>query len=164
MMIAHVHGLFEKVDGVVDFNPADPATSTLDVRIEAASITTRDSQRDAHLKSPDFLDAERYPYLYFKSTRIELLDETHARVFGNLTIRDITREVVLDTEFNGMAKSPWGSMSAGFAASTKINRKDWGLTWNVALETGGWLVDDTININIELEIVQQPETVAAASA
>lgn len=162
MMISSVHGQFEKVGGTVNFDPQNPAATTVDVQIEAASITTRDSQRDGHLVSPDFLDAAAYPYLTFKSKRVEVLDETHARLTGDLTIRDVTKEVALDVEYNGMAKSPWGTTNAGFSASTKISRKDWNLNWNVALETGGWLVGDLINVSIELEIVQQPEAQAAA--
>jgi len=162
LMIARVHGLFEKLEGTVDFNPDDLTLSSADVRIDAASITIRDPNRDAHLKSPDFLDAERYPYLYFKSQRLEIVDESHARLFGDLTIRDVARPVTFDVEYNGTVKNPWGKTVAGFTASTKINRKDWGLNWNVALETGGWLVDDIINIDLELEIVEQPEAVAVA--
>ncbi len=160
MMIAHVHGQFEKLDGVVNFNPDDPASTTVDVQIDAASITTREPQRDAHLKSPDFLDVERYPYITFKSRRVEVVDGEHARLIGDLTIRDVTREVVLDVVYNGLVKSPWGTNVAGFSASTRINRKDWGLTWNVPLEAGGWLVGDIININIDVELVQQPEGAA----
>jgi polyisoprenoid-binding protein YceI len=161
LMIARVHGQFEKVDGTVDFNADNPTLSSADVRIDATSITTRDPNRDAHLKSPDFLDAERYPYLYFKSQRMEMVDESHARLVGDMTIRDVTRPITFDVEYNGTVKNPWGKTVAGFTASTKINRKDWGLNWNVALETGGWLVDDIINIDLELEIVEQPEAVPA---
>jgi polyisoprenoid-binding protein YceI len=164
MMVANVHGQFETVDGTVDFNPDDPAQSSVDLRINAGSITTRDAQRDAHLRSADFFDADRYPYLNFKSKRVEVLDDEHARLVGNLTIRDVTREVVLDVEYNGTYKNPWGKMVAGFGGKAKINRKDWGLNWNVALETGGWLVSDTSAINIDLEIVQQPEVVAETIA
>jgi polyisoprenoid-binding protein YceI len=161
MMISNVHGRFEKFTGMVDFNESDPARSLIDVQIEAASISTRDEQRDAHLRSPDFLNAETFPYLTFKSKRIELVDAENGRIYGDLTIRDITREVVLDVTHNGASKSPWGTMVAGFSASTKINRKDWDLTWNVALETGGMLVSDVININIEIEIIKEEQAVPA---
>jgi polyisoprenoid-binding protein YceI len=163
MMISNVHGQFHNVTGTVNFDEAQPTRSSVDVQIEAASIDTNDERRDGHLKSPDFLEAEKYPYLTFTSKRIEVVDETHGRIYGDLTIRDVTREVVLNTEYNGQAKGPYGQQSAGFTASTKINRKDFGLTWNVALETGGMLVGDTININIELEIVKQdvPEVALA---
>jgi polyisoprenoid-binding protein YceI len=160
MMISTVHGQFENVSGTVDFDEQRPSRSTVDVQIEAASLNTRDEKRDAHLRSADFFDAENHPYLTFKSTKVEVVDETHGRITGDLTIGGITRRVVLDTEYNGMVKSPWGTYSAGFTATTKINRKDWGLNWNVALEAGGVLVGDTVTITIELEIVKQPDAVA----
>lgn len=163
MMIANVHGQFEKVTGTVDFNEAEPAKSRVDVQIDAASINTHEEKRDAHLRSPDFLNAAEHPYLTFKSKRIETTGENTGRIVGDLTIRDVTREVVLDVEFNGLAKNPWGTVSAGFTAIGKINRKEWGLNWNVALETGGWLVGDEIKINLEVEIVKQPETAAVAA-
>jgi polyisoprenoid-binding protein YceI len=103
------------------------------------------------------LNVEEYPYLTFTSKRVEKVDNDHGRLVGDLTIRDVTRQVVLDIEYAGQSKSPWGTVSAGFSASTKINRKDWGLVWNVALETGGVLVGDEVTINIELEIVKQAE-------
>lgn len=164
MMVANVYGQFETIEGKVDFNPDQPDQTGVDVRIGAATINTRDGKRDAHLRSADFLDADRYPFLYFKSKQVEVLDDHHGRLVGDLTIRDVTREVVLDVAHNGTNRSPWGTTVAGFTASTRVNRKDWGLNWNVALETGGWLVSDTININIDLEIVQQPEAVAEAGA
>ena len=164
MMISNARGRFENFSGTVDFNEQEPAKTLIDVQIDAASINTRDAQRDAHLKSADFLNVEEHPYLTFKSKRIELVNEMHARLVGDLTIRGVTNEVVLDVEYAGQSKSPWGSVSAGFSASTKINRKNWGLVWNVALETGGMLVSDEININIELEIIKQTATEAEAVA
>jgi len=164
MMIANVNGTFDAITGVVDFNEADPARSTVDVQIAADSINTRDEKRDAHLKSPDFLNAAEFPYLTFKSTRIEKTGENTGRVTGDLTIRGVTKPVVLDVEYNGQVKSPWGTINAGFTATTKINRKDWGLNWNMALETGGWLVGDEVKITIEAEIVKQPEAAPAAAA
>ena len=157
MMISNVRGNFERFSGVVEFDEANPAQTTVDVSIEAASINTREAQRDAHLKSPDFLDVEKYPTLTFKSKRVEVIDANNARLIGDLTIRDITRETVLNVQYSGMAKSPWGTHSAGFSAIAVISRKDWGLVWNVALESGGWLVGDEIKITLELEIVKQPE-------
>jgi polyisoprenoid-binding protein YceI len=162
MMIAKVRGSFQNFTGTVEFNEQTPANSSVNVQIEAASIQTRDEKRDGHLTSPDFLDAANHPYLTFTSKRIEVVDDTHGKIIGDLTIRGVTREVVLETEYNGQAKSPWGTTSAGFNASTKINRKDWGLNWNVALETGGVLVGEEVTISIELEIVKQvPAEVAA---
>ncbi len=157
MMISNVHGRFEDFSGTVDFDEQNPANSKVNVEIEAASINTREQQRDGHLKSGDFLNVEQYPKLYFKSTKIDIQDANHAIITGDLTIRDITKPVQLEVEYAGQSKSPWGTTSAGFSASTKLNRKDWNLTWNVALETGGMLVGDTINVSIELEIVKQPE-------
>jgi len=155
MMISNVRGRFENFTGVVEFDEQDLKRSSVDIQIEAASVNTREAQRDGHLKSPDFFNADKYPYLTFKSKRIEKTDATHGRIVGDLTIRDVTKQVVLDVEYSGQAKSPWGTISAGFSATTKINRKDWGLTWNQALETGGVLVGDEINVSIELEIVKQ---------
>lgn len=155
MMISNVRGRFEKFSGEVNFNPDDLATSSVDVKIDASSINTREAQRDGHLMSPDFLNVETYPYLTFKSMQVEKVNENHGKIYGDLTIRGVTRPVVLDVEYSGVARSPYGTTSAGFSASTTINRKDWGLTWNVALETGGLLVGEDIKINIELEIVKQ---------
>lgn len=161
MMISRVRGQFERFSGTVDFNPDAPANSAVDVTVDINSINTREEQRDDHLRSPDFLDAENYPEMTFKSTRIEADSDTKGKLYGNLTIRGITKEVVLDVEYAGQAKSPWGTISAGFSANTRINRKDWGLTWNQALETGGVLVGEEIKIDIELELVQQAEAAPA---
>lgn len=161
MMIAKVRGWFEKFEGMVNLDEENPANTTVDVRIEASSINTREPQRDAHLRSADFLAADEYPYLVFKSKRVEVLDARNARLTGDLTIRDVTREVILDVEYSGSAKSPWGTTSYGFSGATVINRKDWNLTWNKTLETGGWLVGEEINIDIELELVKVPEAQAA---
>jgi polyisoprenoid-binding protein YceI len=162
MMLAKVRGRFEKFEGTIEADEANPAGATVDVKIDAASINSRDPQRDGHLKSPDFLNVEQYPYIAFKSNKLVMKDDEHATLYGDLTIRDVTNEVALDVEYHGQAKSPWGTTSAGFSASTKINRKDWGLTWNVALETGGVLVGDEITINIELELVQTADETADA--
>jgi polyisoprenoid-binding protein YceI len=163
MMISNVRGRFDEFDGNVDFDEDNPANSTVDLKIDAASINTREQQRDDHLRSPDFLNVEEYPYLHFTSKRVELMDRSQGRLIGDLTIRDITNEVALDVTYNGQAQSPWGTTSAGFSASTKMNRKDWDLTWNQALETGGVLVGDEIRINIELEIVKQEQEEAVAA-
>jgi polyisoprenoid-binding protein YceI len=167
MMISKVRGRFERFGGTVELDQQNPANSRVEIQIEAASIDTKSNDRDNHLRSPDFFNADQYPYLTFKSTRVEPIDETHGRLIGDLTIRDVTREVVLNVEYAGQVKSPWGTTNAGFSAETKINRKDWGLNWNVALETGGWLVSDEITINIELEVIEQvaqPEEAEAVLA
>lgn len=164
MMISKVRGRFTRFDGTVDFDEQNPTNSKVQVTIDASSIDTRDERRDGHLMSPDFLDVANCPTLTFVSKRVEVIDESHGRIIGDLTIRGVTREVTLDVEYNGQSKSPWGTISAGFSATTKINRKDWGLTWNVALETGGVLVGEEVTIEIEIEIVKQvpqEESVAA---
>jgi polyisoprenoid-binding protein YceI len=155
MMLSTVRGQFLKFGGTLEFNEADPASSLVDVSIETASIETRDEKRDGHLKSADFLDVDKYPTMTFKSTRVEKASDNTAKLHGDLTIKDVTKPVVLDVEYHGQAKAPWGSTSAGFSAKTSIDRKDWGLTWNVALETGGILVGEKINIEIDLEAVKQ---------
>jgi polyisoprenoid-binding protein YceI len=153
MMISNVHGRFEKFTGEVDFNEAEPVKSSVSVQIETESINTKEPQRDGHLRSPDFFDAAQYPVITFNSTRIEKVDDTHARIYGDLSIHGVTHEVVLATEYAGQSKM-WGKTVAGFSASTRINRKNWGLNWNQVLESGGILVGEDININIELEVVK----------
>lgn len=162
MMISKVRGQFEKFSGVVNFDEDNPAATAVEVEVDVASINTREAQRDEHLKSPDFFDAGNYPVVTFKSTKVEQIDAEAGKLHGDLTIRGVTHPVVLDVEYAGKAKSPWGTISAGFSASTTLNRKDWGLNWNQALETGGWLVGDKIKLEIELELVQVPEAEAAA--
>ena len=164
MMISTVRGRFEDFEGAFEVNEADPTRSKIAVEIQAASINTKESQRDGHLKSPDFFDVEKYPTITFKSKRVEKADDQHIRLVGDLTIKDVTKEVVLNVEYAGQAKSPWGTVNAGFTAQTKISRKEWGLTWNVALETGGVLVGDEITISIELEIIQQAEAAPVLEA
>jgi polyisoprenoid-binding protein YceI len=166
MMISKVRGQFEKISGEVNFEESHPENTSLQIKIATDSINTREQQRDAHLKSPDFFNSKQYPEMVFTSKRTELVDKEHARLIGDLTIRDFTNEVVLDVEYVGKAKSPWGKTSVGFAASTKINREDWGLTWNQALETGGMLVSREVEIAIEIELteaVSEPAVDAAAA-
>ena len=164
MMISTVRGRFERFTSTIEGDEQDPTRSRVEVQIEAASVDTRNPQRDADLRSANFLDADTYPSITFKSTRIEQTDASHGRIVGDLTIRGVTKEVVLDVEYAGQAKSPWGTTSAGFSATTKINRKDWGLAWNVALETGGVMVGDQITVDIELELVQQADATQEAAA
>ncbi len=155
MVIATVRGRFGKFDIDVDFDQEHPDRSSVEARIDVASIDTREADRDKHLRSADFFAVEKYPEIAFKSKRVEPLTGKRSRIVGDLTIRDVTREVVMNAEFTGLAKDPWGKERAGFNAETSINRKDFGLAWNVALETGGWLVGDTIKIYIEVELVKQ---------
>ena len=155
LVITTVRGRFEKFEVRPDFDPDHPEHSSVEVRIDASSISTREPKRDAHLKSPDFLDAEKSPYITFKSGRVQRKGGDRYELVGDLTIRDVTREVVLNTTFAGIAKDPMGNEHAGFSAETSLNRKDFGLNWNMALETGGVLVGDVIKIYIETELVKQ---------
>lgn len=165
MMISKVRGRFEDWAGVVNYDEANPSNTSVDITIQASSINTKEEQRDRHLRSADFFDAENHPVLSFKSKRVEQDDAHNGRLIGDLTIRGITKEVALDVEYSGTGKNPWGMTVAGFSASTSINRKDWGLNWNVALEAGGWLVSEKINIEIELQLqkVLQAEGEAVAA-
>ena len=155
MMFATVKGRFGGVHGTIVEDAADPSRSSVEVEIDAASIDTRDERRDAHLRSPDFLDVESYPTITFKSSRVEHAGRDRLRVIGDLTIHGTTHEVVLDTTINGRGTNPFGLEVAGFTAETTINRRDFGLTWNVALETGGVLVGDTVKILLEVEALKQ---------
>lgn len=165
MMVSKVRGVFDKWDGTIALDPAAPANTSVDITIDAASINTKDAQRDGHLRSPDFLNVEQFPSVTFKSTKVEVTGDNTAKLTGDLTIVGVSKPAVLDVEYQGNAKSPWGTTSYGFSAHTKINREDWGLTWNAALETGGWLVGKEISIYIELELVQvaEPEKAAVAA-
>lgn len=155
MMISNVRGDFTKVSGSIAYDPADAANSTVEATIDAASIDTRDAQRDGHLKSADFFDVEKYPTLTFRSTAIAA-DHGEWKVTGDLTIHGVTRETVLRVEGpTPEAKDPWGNARIGATATAKINRKDFGLTWNAALEAGGVLVGDEIKIAIEVEAIRQ---------
>lgn len=159
MMVSTVRGAFRKVKGHLEFDPENPADASVEATIDVASMdSTGVADRDKHLLSGDFLDVENYPHITFKSTRVEPNDDnTEAKVYGDLTIKDVTNEVVLDVEFHGEGTTPYGQNIAGFEADTKIKREDFGLTWNVALETGGWLVGNTIKISIDAEFIKVEE-------
>lgn len=162
MMVTTVRGRFDKFTANLEFDEQHPERTTVDVQIEAASLSSNYIERDNHLRSPDFLDVAQYPYITFQSKRVELADSNRARLIGDLTIKDVTRQVTLDVDYLGQYKSPWNTFSAGYSAQTTINRKDWGLAWNMVLETGGLLVSDEIAIHIELEVVKQVEPVLEA--
>jgi polyisoprenoid-binding protein YceI len=155
MMIANVKGQFSKVSGVLTLDESDLANSRVEASIEAASIETRDGQRDAHLKSADFFDVEKFPTLHFKSTAISIVRDGELSVAGELTVHGVTRKVRFAVEGpTPPTKDPWGNTRVAVSASTKINRKDFGLTWNAALETGGILVGDDVTITLEVEFVK----------
>jgi polyisoprenoid-binding protein YceI len=154
MVISKVRGAFDRWQGVVDFDAQNPAASKVSVRIEAASIDTREEKRDAHLRSADFFDVEKYPELTFESTKVEKLDGDEYRVSGDLTIRGVTKPVVLEAEYLGGGKDPWGNERLGFSARTAINRKEFGLNWNQVLEAGGVLVGEKIEIALDVQAVK----------
>jgi polyisoprenoid-binding protein YceI len=161
MVISKVRGRFTKWSAKLALDSADLSRSAVEVEIEAASIDTGVADRDNHLRSADFLDAQKFPTLRYRSRRVEAPSKDRLRVTGDLTIRDVTREVVLDVEYGGQGKDPWGNQRVGFSATTSINRKDFGLTWNQALETGGLLVADRVDIEIELQAIRQAATQVA---
>jgi len=154
LMVSKVRGGFTKTSGTIVI-AEDPLQSHVEVDIDAASIDTGVADRDGHLKSPDFLHVEQWPSLTFKSTRVAGFSGGEFKLVGDLTIRDVTREVELDVEFEGHAKSPWGQEVIGFSATTEIDREDFGITWNQALETGGVLVGKKVKIEIGAEGVRQ---------
>jgi len=155
MMFTTVKGHFRKVEGTIQLDPTDLSRSQVEVTIDSGSLESGNEMRDGHLKSADFLHAEEHPQLTFKSTRVEPTDDTHARVYGDLTIRGISHPLVLDAELSGTGVSPMGKRVAGFSAVGKLSRKDWGLTWNMGLEAGGVLVSDEIKIAIDVEAFAQ---------
>lgn len=155
MMVSMVRGRFSEVSGYIDFDPADLTTGTVEVDVQVASIDTRAEQRDNHLRSPDFFDAANHPTMTFKSKRVEAAGGDRYRVIGDLTIRGVTREVVLDTEYYGVNPDPWGGIRAGFSATTSLNRFDYGLNWNAAIEAGGVVVSDTVKVSLEIEAVRK---------
>jgi polyisoprenoid-binding protein YceI len=155
MMISNVKGQFAKVSGILTLDAADVSKSYVEASIDAASINTREEQRDAHLKSADFFHVEQHPTLLFKSTQITQKGDGELSVAGDLTIRGVKRNVVFSVEGpTAPGKDPWGNTRIGLSATTKINRKDFGLTWNAVLETGGILVGDEVTITLDVQFVK----------
>ena len=158
MMITTVKGRFGDVSGAITIDEQDPDRSHVEVEFKAASIDTSADQRDQHLRSADFLDADKYPTLTFRSRRVQGARPEPGdtfKVVGDLTIRGTTREVTLDVTYEGRGKDPWGGDRVSFSADTKIDRRDFGLTWNAALEAGGVLVSNDIKVHIEVQAVRQ---------
>lgn len=154
LMVSNVRGEFGKVSGTVKFDPEKPEASTVEATIDTTSINTRDAQRDGHLKSADFLDVEKFPTIVFRSKKIEI-ESGGGKVTGDLTIHGVTREITLDVEGpTPEIKDPWGKQRIGASATAKLSRKDFGLTWNAALETGGVMVGDEVKITIDLAITR----------
>lgn len=153
LMISSVKGEFKNFTTEIDNEELE--NGKVKVNIETSSIFTNNADRDNHLKSADFFDVENHPKMAFESTKITKVDDTEYKLKGLLSIRGVTKEVVLDAEFGGINKDPWGNTKAGFSYNGKINRKDWGLNWNAALETGGVLVSDDVTISGEVQLVKQ---------
>ena len=156
LMISNVRGEFTKVSGNAVLDPTDPPKSTLEVIIDATSIDTRESQRDEHLRSADFLDVANHPTITFRSKKITPAGTDHYKVTGDLTIRGVTREVTFDVEGPAApVKDPYGNIRTGVSGTAKINRKDFGLVWNALTEAGGVMVGDEVSLNLEAELIQQ---------
>ena len=157
MMITNVKGEFKKFDATVVSQGADFTKSTVDVTIEAASIATGDDQRDGHLRSADFFETDKFSSLSFQGTSFRKIDDDEYKLKGILEIKGVKKEVILDVEFGGINKDPWGNEKVGFSVTGKISRKDFGLTWNAVLETGGVLVSEEVRISAEVQFVRQAE-------
>jgi polyisoprenoid-binding protein YceI len=156
MRFTTVRGRFTRVEGFIHCpDEGDISRAWVEATIDAASIDTGAPDRDAHLRSPEFLDVERYPTITFKSKGVERVDQDEFRLVGDVTIRGATRELELATVYNGRGTNPWGQEVAGFTATTRINRRDFGLEWNVALEAGGFLVGDTLDVLVEVQAIKQ---------
>jgi len=152
LMVSKVRGRFTDFAATIDIGE-DPLQSSVQAVLQTASITTNDDQRDGHLKSPDFLDVETYPAITFRSTSVRR-DGDDFVVAGDLTIKDVTRPIELELEFDGVSPDPWGGTRAGFSASAELNRKDFGMEWNVALEAGGFLVGEKVKLQLDIEAVK----------
>jgi polyisoprenoid-binding protein YceI len=154
LMVTKVRGRFGNVQGTITIAD-DPLRSKVEATVDAGSIESGDAKRDEHLKSPDFFDVERYPTIEFVSTAVRERGDGHYDLTGDLTVRGVTREVTWDLTYEGSVQDPWGGTRAGFSATVEVNRKDWGLEWNMALEAGGLLVGEKARLNIEIEAVKQ---------
>jgi len=161
MMVTNVRGTFDEVTGSIEFDPENPAATSVDATIDVATVSTGAADRDNHLRSGDFFEVEKYPTMTFKSTNVEVTSDTTAKLTGDLTIRDVTKSVTLDVEFLGQINSLFGDVRVGFEATGKLNREDFGLTWNQALEAGGVLVGQDVKLQLAIQAVREEETVTA---
>lgn len=155
-MITKVRGSFHDFEGTLHLDGSDPSRSSASVTIQADSIDTGNADRDGHLRTNDFLDVPEHPEITFTSTRAEQVDDTHFRLVGDLTIKGTSKSISLDFEFTGAARDPFGNQRVGFEGALTINRKDYGLTWNAALETGGVLVGDKVVLEFDISAIKQP--------
>lgn len=155
MMIATVKGRFNKVEGTLQFDPANLAAASFEGKIEVTSVDTRDENRDNHLRTGDFFDAENHPYITFSNAKVTEVDGNEFKLAGDLSIRGVTKQVTLAAEFLGTNVDPWGNTKAGFTATGKISRKEFGVNWNAVLEAGGVMVSDEVKLTLELEFNKQ---------
>ncbi|QGV78321.1 YceI family protein [Streptomyces ficellus] len=153
-MVTNVRGAFAEYEGTLNLDGTDPAASSASIDVKIASIDTGSADRDGHLRSADFFDAEQFPLMTFRSTSAEALGGTDYRITGDLTIKDVTKPITIDLEFNGAAKDPFGNERVGFEGKAELLRSEWGLTWNAALETGGVLVSDKIKLTFEISAIK----------
>lgn len=160
-MITTVRGHFNVISGQLHIDDQNPANSWVNAQADTSSVNTRDERRDGHLKSPDFFDVAQYPTISFKSSKVEHIGGSNYKVTGDLTLHGVTKQVTFDAEYGGQGKDAYGAERAGISVKGKINREDYGLTWNAALETGGVLVSKDVNIEIDLSAVNQPATAPA---
>ena len=163
MMFAKVRGQFEKWSATLAYDEADPTRSKIRVEVETASIDTRDAQRDGHLRSPDFFQSDEFPKMIFEGKRIQAAGAGRYKLTGDLTIRDATREVTLDVEHTGSGKDPWGNRRLGFRATGAIQRGDFGLKWNQALEAGGVMLSDKVDIDVEVQVIVAADSKTSAA-
>jgi polyisoprenoid-binding protein YceI len=164
LMVATVRGEFEQFSGTVEFDEQDLTHAKAEIQIEAASVTTRNTQRDEHFRSADFFDVQHYPYITFKSKRVMMQDAHHGQLVGDLTIRNITREVVLEGEYSGVSQTPLNTYSTGFCLRGRVNRKEWDLDWNMVLAGGGLVAGDEITLAIDLELTRPVEALPTTKA
>ena len=157
LMISTVKGRFSGIEGVIVGEPEHLDEASVEVSLDIASVDTRQAERDAHLRSADFFDVEKFPKMLFNSNQISAVGDNRYTIVGDLTIHGVTRSEIFSVTFEGRAKDPWGGERAGFSGSAKINRKDYGLQWNVALEAGGVMVGDEVKINIEIEAIKEAD-------
>jgi polyisoprenoid-binding protein YceI len=155
MMVSTVKGQFKVLSGSLNIDEQNPANSWVQAEVDTASIDTRDENRDNHLRSADFFDAASYPKITFKSTKVEPNGNGEYKVSGELSMHGVTKPAVFEVEYSGQSKDPWGNQRAGLSARTKVSRKEWGLTWNQVLETGGFAVSDDVKIEIDLSTIKQ---------
>ena len=154
-LITQVRGSFTDFSGEAHLDGANPSASSVEVTINVDSVDTRSKQRDEHLRTADFFEIEKYPTITFKSTAVKLIDNSHVEITGDLTIKDVTKPVTIVFEFTGAATDPFGNHRIGFEGSLDVNRKDWGLTWNAALEAGGVLVSEKVKLEFEISAIKK---------